>query len=59
MIDPNGIWKKGERPNAERRLLEAAGRFQVVALLLDRSSPWHERARIREKLVSERPSLAR
>ena len=53
MIDPTGILKKGELPDAERRLLEAAWRFQVVALLLDRSIPWHERARIREKLVSE------
>ena len=51
MIDPYGILKKGELPDAERRLLEAAWRFQVVALLLDRSIPWHERARIREKLV--------
>jgi transposase InsO family protein len=51
MIDPDGILKKGPLPDAERRLLEAAWRFQVVALLLDTSIPGDERRRIREKLL--------
>ena len=53
MIDPDGILKKGELPDAERRLLEAAWRFQVVALLLDASISRDERQRVRQKLLSE------
>ena len=53
MLDPDALLKTGPLPDAERRLLEAAWRFQVVAPLLDANLTEDDKRRIRQNLVAE------